>query len=588
MSVQWTIKSDGVEKTLAEWKLSGVKLRFVNQSPDQLTFIRRGQVDDDLVFAYEGLIHLYREEGGVKVPWFTGIVTEADRDATPGSEFVSYKVEGPWWYLNNLVFRQTWKVWNGSAFVDDSSSHVILGQTPLGERQGVKAQILEAVNWCMASGAPFQVNPAFMPDANVPFDEGRDMTCGEVLKKMLRWLPDSVAWFDYTTVVDGTPVPTLNIRRRPDLTVRTINIAGRPTGTVKMTPLYAQLRPAVVLKFEQSVDQDGTVYQLMSEQKYPGGTTGLEFKALVLTVNLQGFTASHAYADVVTETINTADLNWWKARLPELNDASLASVTLVGGSVVRETSLPRELIDGQIAPWMAVNSVHETITATVETQKIDDGTRETKMISYRLVSTNAVTSRYSSLQSYTGGDTIPLNLAQRVHEAVGTLQYRGNYSFKEEEVSAPVGVGCVVNMAGGRAEWASMNAVVWTATQDIDSGGTEIEMGPTETLGPQDLVALLNVNRSRFNYTAPAVRTSGIGGSTSLVELGRRTPRENSGNGSPNFMRLVVSKTDFGKTDINAEDLPTWAIGKWRLAQVCDEAGVNGQCYVMMTQKVPV
>ncbi len=73
------------------------------------------------------------------------------------------------------------------------------------EKINTGQQIIEALNWARQAARheamaapPFQIGEV-TPALDVPIDEVRDITCAEVIHKMLRWSPDAVCWFDYTT-----------------------------------------------------------------------------------------------------------------------------------------------------------------------------------------------------------------------------------------------------------------------------------------------------------------------------------------------------------------------------------------------------
>src|SRR5262249_34743621 len=88
-------------------------------------------------------------------------------------------------------------------------------------------QILAALDWCLAPFVNANVPPPFQigritPNVDVPIDEVRDITCAEVIHKMLRWSPDAVTYFDYTT----TP-PTFHCLRRADMNI--VNLDGSTT-----------------------------------------------------------------------------------------------------------------------------------------------------------------------------------------------------------------------------------------------------------------------------------------------------------------------------------------------------------------------
>lgn len=245
--MNWTIAFNGVEKLLADWGLVGVTRRLVSQGQDELSFKADGSpADGTILFApFAQTLTLWRNRnvdsvgvfsGGTQ--WFSGIVTQVPRMGAPDAEAMMYKVAGPWWYLDNLVFQQPYQnVFLGYATPGDSSTPATFGtkhSTHLFLNQGLSgsalvkvttgAQIIEALNWALkpfvdASAAPpFQIG-SVTPAVDAPIDEVRDITCAEVIRKMLRWTPDAVTWFDYST----SP-PTFNCKRRAELATVNLNV----------------------------------------------------------------------------------------------------------------------------------------------------------------------------------------------------------------------------------------------------------------------------------------------------------------------------------------------------------------------------
>jgi hypothetical protein len=239
----WTIVCNGTEKTLANWGLNNVRRKLVSQGQDELTFRADGSPADatPLFTAFGPTVTLYRNRtqntdgtfsGGT--PWFSGIVTQIPRAGAPDSESMRYKVAGPWWYLDNMVFMQPYQnVFLGLSsgtpqYGVQNSSHLFLNQSGIAglvSRITTGAQIIAALQWALlpftsvSAPPPFQIG-TITPALDVPIDEVRDITCAEVIHKMLRWSPDAVAWFDYTT----TP-PTFNCLRRADMSTVNIDVS---------------------------------------------------------------------------------------------------------------------------------------------------------------------------------------------------------------------------------------------------------------------------------------------------------------------------------------------------------------------------
>lgn len=238
----WTIAYNGVEKTLANWGLRDVSRKLVSQGQDTLTFKADGAACDGApLFPYQASIILYRNRtqnsdgsfsGGT--PWFTGIVIQIPRAGSPTAESMQYTVAGPWWYLEHLVFQQPFNAFTGWTIPNDpnspplfspseSDTHLFLNLAPVNAptpsgKINTGQQITEALQWAQKPFLDNSVTPPFQigtitPAVDVPVDEVRDITCAEVIHKMLRWSPDAVCWFDYTT----SP-PTFNCKLRSELT----------------------------------------------------------------------------------------------------------------------------------------------------------------------------------------------------------------------------------------------------------------------------------------------------------------------------------------------------------------------------------
>ena len=144
-----------------------------------------------------------------------------------------------WWFEGTRVFEKTFNVFDhlatpgnlsSAVFVQKSFSHCFLNVGPTQAFNqfnmiSTGAQIIEALGWALkpftdaAAPAPFQigtVTPALVP----PFKEVRDITCAEVIHQMLRWSPDAVTWFDYTT----SP-PTFHCNVRANLATVNVDVS---------------------------------------------------------------------------------------------------------------------------------------------------------------------------------------------------------------------------------------------------------------------------------------------------------------------------------------------------------------------------
>ena len=106
-----------------------------------------------------------------------------------------------------------------------------------------------------ALGAPLAIG-TITPNAIAPYAEALDESCAAVIQHFLRWTPDAITAFDYTT----TPYPTLSIVQRSSAASVTLPAYGAPVSGLELTPRHDLQTPCVQLKFEQTNDIDGDTF----------------------------------------------------------------------------------------------------------------------------------------------------------------------------------------------------------------------------------------------------------------------------------------------------------------------------------------
>ena len=547
MSVWTIVDANGVEKAVADWGLCAVTRERVNQMPDLVTFRAENVASDaDPVFAYGSTIQLFRDG----VPWFYGRVIQVPGLATGKLEEQLYRVAGPWWYLENLVFQQTWQVTDGTdlTLIPTNKSRLVLSQAPDGTKFSTGAAIAEVLAYATARGVPITVG-TITPNATVPYAESLDRSCAEVIRNFLRWTPDAMTAFDYTT----TPFPTLSIHLRADAPVISLPAYGAPVTALELTPRYDLQVPAVVLKFEQTNDIDGDTYTSLIVQSAPTTATGDELGALVMTFDLSGARATYHHQPVVTTPIpgpdaTTSAIAWWQTKFAWLNDFEASDLSVVADSAaivmddptdfpdLTPSDVPNELLHGSVSAWMNLNAapvlVSATLqfsgTATEESGEVFDANGQ-RVVYTRVMGTNADTGTYSRLTSETDAEPVPEGMAAAIFAATGVLQYDGVLELTEQECSGLAVPGQLLNLTGGRADWAAMQAQVQRVEESVDLGQTKIVVGPAKHLGQTQITAWLRANRERRVSFRLNERTTGSGsGNAAKVMGGEHSPKSDS------------------------------------------------------------
>jgi len=528
----WTLDYLGTEKTLAAWGISDARLGYVTQGADTLQFKRVVQechVDPE--FAYGGTVKLYRTEGA-KVCWFVGRLGQTPQQASAGSEAVDYTAKGPWWWLENGVFEQVWQSYSGdplNPLIPIYSSRLVLGQKTDGNQQTVKEQVVEIIQSGMTNGAPMLVDDSGMPDTQTPFMEVREKTYAECVRDMLRWVPDAVTWFDYTTAD-----PTFRCGRRPALAAVTLSVEGSPCEGFQVTPMKDIQRAAVYITYERMIQVNGTAYTEQVIDKAPPSATGREFRGLRANIQLGTTVQTSLQAELVTAPVLVNDLAWWQDRSPELVNYSQVQVV---SATRTQPGYANELIEGPVPDWTGVTLVDDTATLEVRCIK-SDGTREVKKIHHRMKVTNA-TGTFTKTTFPSIADPAPAGLALDLYTALNLLQYAGSITLRNQECSMVARPGQVLNLTGGHVDWTTMTAVVSQVDYDIEAGRTVVNFGPPTHLGPQDLVALLMTTRVLNRFTMTSTRVSGTptGGA---VGVSGKVPQADTSAGTKSFEALAV------------------------------------------------
>lgn len=536
----WTLKylPTDEEKTFAQWGIGqDCRRELASLAPDRFTFtVLSLGVDDDPPFAPEETCVIKRNGVG----FFYGRVTRIWRTARPGLESIRYELSGPWWYLDSLPFQQDWRIAidpddPDSSLVNDGRSRIILFQDIDGGRTSTAEMLAEVLAYVQAHGAPILVASALIPEIKPPFSEVRDMTCGELLKAILRWHPDAVSWFDYTTVT-----PTLHIATKSNLAAASVALSEAPASGLTISERYDLQVAGVMIIYEATNSLNEVTWTTVS--KDIAGVVGL--RTVVATVELGGSSRTVQQQKVAINSIDVTARSFWESLLPWLHQATGVTIenvrlngTLVTGQVgdtadgtsgysgmgladFSGAALPAPsstsnfvnvLTSGQVPHWLQDKFHDGAVTAKIsytlanpETGALEKKEKIPFSAKFKMSDLNSSPEEQTFEQQTAASDAEPLptGVAAAYYAAARILYYEGDFVTTEEEITGLRGVGKVLNVTGGPTAWSTMAALIQSVSEDLASGTTQIRFGPPGHLAIGDFIELQRVQRGR----APSYR----------------------------------------------------------------------------------
>ena len=351
----WQITYGGVTQDAATWGIANLKRTRKSAKTGTVTFDVPGPIDGAGPFAQWQPLSILRNG----VPWFAGVITKPPRKGSGQSESLSFEVSDPWYWLEKTVFQQQWVttdlVGDALTTLTTTRSNTILGQSLAGVKMNSGQVMMEVLIYAQYAyqmlpfpatvdvttslpAAPAVAQPfiigALTPSIVVPYMQVRDKSCADILRMMMKYSPDAVAWMDYTT----TP-PTLNIDKRASVKKNVISVLdGTVVTEFNPTPRYDLQVPVVVAKWEEKNTINGTTYDSVTVDMYPPAPGGVNAsvwasqpRAWVQTIDLVGGQTTQQFANIKTiarPTVSGSEvaLPWALSKLPWLNKQSGAGV----------------------------------------------------------------------------------------------------------------------------------------------------------------------------------------------------------------------------------------------------------------------
>ena len=593
----WSLACAGVEKSFADWGIDPqCRRELFSLAPDRFTFrVANLQVDSLLPFG-PGAICLIKRNG---IGYFAGRVTRIRRSATPSSESIDYELSGPWRDLDVIPFQQSWNIASNptsatSGLVASDRSRVIMYQDTAGGHISTASMIALAVGYAQGKGALLTYAGSSIAVLAPTCSEVQDQMCGEIIRSALKWNPDAVSWFDYTVYP-----PALHIASQSALSAKSVALADAPSGSVSITPRYDLQCSGVTIIYE-AVNSINEVSWTTVTRDQVGGN-GLQ--SVVMTVELGGSSLTTQIQKLSITSIDITSRAFWESLLPWLHQATNVTIenvrlnnVLVTGQSADPTdgasgyaalalkdftgetlSVPLStsnfvnvLTGGQVPHWLESQFSDAAVACkiTYTLRNPESKAEETKekvpfTAKFKMSALNAspFPQTFEQQSSCTPAEPIPSGIAAAYYAAASILHYEGSYDLLEDEVSAAIGVGHKLNITGGPAEWASMNAIIQSVSEDLATGRTQLRFGPPGHLSVSDFIELQRVQRGRSPSYRLQERVDGkysgagsqVAGAIQVVQ-GANAPAQQPGKA---LTLGTKDTTMIGQIQLNLDDLKT-------------------------------
>ena len=421
---------------------------------------------------------------------FLGEVSEIVEHSGRGDDATdTVVVKGPWDKMARLVYRQNWKVSNGYK----KSSRIVLNQNQSGAAQTLNSELAEIAT-DGASACGYSLGAVSVSSRHLPFDEVRDLTIADAIRRELRFFPRTVTRFDYSQ-----PTPTLSITR--------IAKNGSDAAYVASIPKTARQKryttnPVTGVDIEIETVGDGW---RDIEHQTAGNTLAGNPNCLYATIQLAGATSSLVTQSFksVTEDIpeDLSDQAWWMAKHPRLKGLASAQIVISDGARSGSDQLETyariaSATAGEIEAAGLKCRVEEfTCKAKITTA---DDAEENILLSMKFLVTNATTKTYTWVASSeaTAGETCPDGLAAAI------LADRSG-SLVSERMT--IRLGATLPQLGDLCD----DLPLQSFEVDCASLTADLEFGSPEHLAPEDMAALLSGFRNKRRPTVSTSRATG-------------------------------------------------------------------------------
>jgi len=516
--MKWQLEIDNVKKEIADWNIIDATLTKKILAPDELIFTSSTAIN------LNASIALYRDN----VRCFSGKIYKAPVEVSGKKDFFVYTIMGPWYELEEIVYQQSWANFTGASLSKVLKSRVILGQNDSGLQISCDKQIEEILKYAISCTADISIGNINLQSPML-YDETKDITCAEAIKRVLKWVPDAVSRFDYSQ--NSTPI--LHISRRSTLENFNIDIKKIPIKNYRTTLRKDLQISGVDIKYEKTHSLQGESWNTIQSDKYPLDFNSACKKALVMTVELDGWRGSVESREIATKPIDIHKEQWWKDHMPALQEKVFNFKIL---ETKRDTMLPNELVRGSVPKWVDSSARTDTIRAKVSYNTAGETVRS-HSLSLNVTATFAGTGTYSRTVTNQDEEPVPQGLAKSLYDSLSTPIYEGqitlvnlqNFEFIAKKI----------NLLNAKSGLENMSSCVVSTQENLFDNILTMNFGAPKHLYPAKIAELFRINRPRKTTVSYKSRNTGVSPSSAKIEMTDDHP--NNSNTSGEKLRTSIT-----------------------------------------------
>lgn len=410
---------------------------------------------------------------------FAGTLAKYTERTTRGLTVLDMTFADRWDILERRVFRQEWKVaGEGGASVTTRSARLVLNVDALGSGPVMlNGQIGEI---CSYGG--IMSSDGGIPYIALPADVTENITCADAIRRLLRWFPQVVAYYNAERNVVQFSVPDTS--KSPGWLSE-----GRILSRAKQYTAHPVVGVDIATESVDTVvvDADGATVDMRAYTHQTAGNVNAD-DCLHVFMPLAGGSASTSWESLEVTTEDNPDESdhlWWEEKHPRLHNIGSAVVSVVSSG--RSSSTYERIAKNDVGALRAFGFGAEVVRfwAIVKVESEDD-VEEELYLTMDFTMTDASPGRHTRQtgSSSIAGETLPEGLA-----AALLAQRSGELEGEDVEIA----LGEAFPLVGETLD----GLVCQTVEVDCDSRVARLHFGHPAYLSAEDMRSLLNGFRGR-------------------------------------------------------------------------------------------